>query len=183
MVLAGGPPHQGKAGERNGCIHQGLVWVEWIKEEAIYRLREIKAPTEHWDHPGAAVFQFLDQGHVMGVIAGNDVAALQHQANEGPSPELAAAGTPVQIFLEVFKHGRRHRVPDPLVGEYHRFGNGEVFAAAVSPWINVFIGQHQQHVAEVVWRSPQPILKAEHEGAGVLGLFHRQIFENRGQGI
>ncbi len=47
---------------------------------------------------------------------------------------------------------------------------------------DVAVHQHEQEVFQVVRRSPQPILEAEHEITGILGLFHRQVLEHLGEG-
>ena len=81
VILASRPPYQGKTSQRYRGIHQCLVGVKRIKEEAVDRLGEIQAAAEHGHHASAAVFQFLDQRHVVGIVSGDDVAALQHQAD------------------------------------------------------------------------------------------------------
>ena len=48
----------------------------------------------------------------MGIIAGNDMAALQHQTDQGPRAKIAAAVTPIKIFFEIFKHPSCERMPD-----------------------------------------------------------------------
>ena len=74
-------------------------------------------------------------------------------------------------------------MPNAQVGEHLWLGHNHGGAAALTPGEDVLVGQHQQEVAQVVWRAAQPILEAQHEGAGVLRLLHRQVFQNRRQGI
>ena len=74
-------------------------------------------------------------------------------------------------------------MPDAEIWEHNRLGDGEFRAIGFAPGIHIFIGQHQQEVTQVVGRATKPILETEHEGAGVLGLLHRQILQYRGQGI
>ena len=99
MVLAGGPPHQRKAGERNHAIHDWQLRIEGVVEEGIHRFGEVEAAAEHRNNRGTSVFHFLDHGHVMGLIAGNDVAALQHQTDHRSPPrliaEIGATGGPI----------------------------------------------------------------------------------------
>ena len=187
VVLAGRAAHQGEAGEAHDPIHQGHLGVEGVVEEGIHRLGEIQAAAEHRNHGGAAVFQLLDHRHVVGLIAGHDVAALQHQADHrtlaGLLGEITAAGAPVEVLLEVFEHPRRQGMPDAQIGKHHRVGHLQLGPVRIAAWEYIFIGQHQQEVAQVVRRSPQPVLEAEHEGARILRLLHRQILEHRRQGV
>ena len=76
MVLAGWTTHQGKAGQADHRIHQGKIGVERILEKGVHRLGEIKATAEHRNDGGAAVFQLLDHSHIVGLVTGDDVAAL-----------------------------------------------------------------------------------------------------------
>ena len=48
---------------------------------------------------------------------------------------------------------------------------------------DVLVRQHQQEIAQVVGRTPQPVLKAQHEAAGILRFFNRQVLENGGQRV
>ena len=87
----------------------------------------------------------------MSFIAGDDVAALQHQADDraiaGLLAEIAAAGIPIQIFLEIFKHPRCQRVPDAQVGEHlglgHNHGGAVCRFSGAAPGEDVLVGQHQ----------------------------------------
>ena len=124
----------------------------------------------------------------MGVISGDDVAALEHQADDRPFArffrEIVPAFRPVQIFLEVLEHRGGQGVPDAQVWEDLRLSNLHGRAVIPFGWReDIFIRKHQEEVAEVVRRSTQPVLEAEHEAAGVLSLFDRQILENRWQRV
>ena len=119
MVLAGGASDQGKTREAHHGINDGLVGVEGVLEEGIHRLGEVEAATEDGNHGGTAILELLNHRHVVGFIAGDDVAALQHQADHRTLAcligELAAARGPIEVFLEVFEHPRGHGVPDAEV--------------------------------------------------------------------
>ena len=78
MVLPGWATHQGKACEGHHPIHQRHVGVEWVVEEGIHRFGEIEPAAEHRNHGGAAIFQLLNDRHIVSFIASDDVAALQH---------------------------------------------------------------------------------------------------------
>jgi hypothetical protein len=116
VVLAGRAAHQGEAGKRHHAIDERHVGVDRVVEEGVHRLGEVEPAAEHWNHGGTAIFHFLDHSHVVGFIAGDDVAALQHQADHralaGFLGEVFAAGVPVQVLLEVLKHRGGQGVPD-----------------------------------------------------------------------
>ena len=99
MVLASGPPHQRKTGERYHTINNRQLGIEGVVEEGIHRFGEVEAAAEHGNNRGTSVFHFLDNSHVMGLIAGNDVAALQHQTDHRSPPrliaEIGATGGPI----------------------------------------------------------------------------------------
>ena len=78
MILSGRATHQCKARQGNDAIHQRLLRVERVVEEGVDGLGEVQAAAEDRNHAGTAEFQLLNCGHVMGVITGDDVAALQH---------------------------------------------------------------------------------------------------------
>ena len=127
MVLAGRPPHQGKASEVDNPIHQRGFGIKRVVKEGVDRLAEIQATAKHRNDRGAAIFQFLNHGHIMGFITGDDVAALQHQPNDRPAlgffTEIAAAAVPVEVFLEVFKHAWGKGMPKTQIGKHNRFGH------------------------------------------------------------
>ena len=187
VVLASRAADQGEAGQGDHAIHEGLVGVQRVIEEGIDRLGEVQAAAEDGDDCGAPELQFLDDGDVVGLIAGDDVAALKHQADHGPFAgfvaQVLATGIPVEVLLEVLEHRGRQGVPDAQVGEdlgISHLDLGTVLAVAGE---DVLVRQHQQEVPEVVRGTAQPVLEAEHEGAGVLRLLHRQVLQHRRQGV
>ena len=119
----------------------------------------------------------------MGIVSGDDVAALQHQADQRAIGHITAALIPIEVFPQVFKHLGRQGMPDALIWKHHRFSDLEAGPIVFAFGIDVFVGQHQQEVAQVVRRASQPVLEAEHEAAGVLGFFNRQVLEHRWQGV
>ncbi len=188
MVLTGGTTHQSKAGQGDDSVHQWLLGVERVIEEGVHRLGEIQAPAEDRNHTGTAELQLLNGGHVVGVIAGDDVTALQHQADHRALAcfvaEIRAAGGPVEVLLEVLEHRGGQRVPDAQIREDLRLGHlHRRPPLTLSGREDVLVRQHQQEVAQVVRRSSQPVLEAEHEAAGVLSLLDRQVLENGGQRV
>ena len=70
-------------------------------------------------------------------------------------------------------------MPDPQIREHFRLGNLHRWTLlAFCRREDVLVRQHQQEVLQVVWRSPEPVLEAEHETAGILRLLNRQVLEN-----
>ncbi len=70
-------------------------------------------------------------------------------------------------------------MPNPQIREHLRLRHLHSRTLfTLNSWKNVFVGQHQQEIPEVVRRSAQPILKTEHEASRVLCLLHWQVFEN-----
>ena len=130
----------------------------------------------------------MDRGDVVGVVSGNDVAALQHQANHGASSgllrQISAACVPIQILLEVFKHRWSQWMPDPEIWENLRFRHLHRWALfTFNGGEDVFIRQHQEKIPKIVRSSSKPVLKTEHETARILRFFHWQVFENRGKRV
>lgn len=74
-------------------------------------------------------------------------------------------------------------MPDAQVGKHHRIGHLQLGAVGIAARVHVFIGQHQQEVAQILRCPAQPVLEAEHERAGILRLLHRQVLEHRWQGV
>ena len=188
MVLTGRTSDQRKTGEGDDAIHQGLLGIQRVVEESVDRLGEVETAAEDRNHASATELQLLDGGHVMGIVTGDDVAALQHQTDHRPFAgflrKVGAAGGPVQIFLEVLEHRGSQGVPDAEVGEH--FGLRHLHCRALltfCSWEDVFVRQHQQEVAQVVGGTAQPVLEAEHEAAGILRLLNRQVLENGGQRV
>ena len=188
VVLAGRTSDQRKTGEGDDAIHQGLLGIQRVVEESVDRLREVESTAEDRNHAGATELQFLDGGHVMRIVTGDDVAALENQADHrsfsGFLRQVCATGVPVQIFLEVLEHRGSQGVPDAEVGEH--FGLRHVHRWTLLTfcgWEDVLVRQHQQEVAQVVGSTAQPVLEAEHEAAGILRLLDRQVLEDGGQRV
>ena len=75
-------------------------------------------------------------------------------------------------------------MPDAEIWEDFRIGDIQRWTfRTFGRWEDVFVRQHQQEVAQVIRRSPKPILKTEHEAAGILRLLHGQVLENRRQRV
>ena len=188
VILPSRASHQSKTSERHDAVHKRLLRVDRVIEEGIHGSGKIQPAAEDRYHPRSAILQLLDRCHVVGIVTGDDVTALQHQANHrslaGLLAEITAAGGPVQILLEVLEHGGCQGMPDPEVRENLRLSHLHLRARlTLRDGEDIFVRQHQQEIAQVVWCSPQPVLKAEHEAARVLRLLHGQIFENRWQGV
>ena len=188
VVLTGRTSDQRKTGEGDDAVHQGLLGIQRVIEESVDRLGEVETAAEDRNHASATELQLLDGGHVMGIVTGDDVAALQHQTDHRPFAgflrKVGAAGGPVQIFLEVLEHRGGQGVPDAEVGEH--FGLRHLHCGAFlafCSWEDVLVRQHQQEVAQVVGGTAQPVLEAEHEAAGILRLLNRQVLENGGQRV
>ena len=188
MILTGRPTHQGEACEGNDAIHEWFLWIQRIKEERIDGFGEVQTPAEDRDDPGATEFKFLNDGHIVGVITCDDVAALKnepdHRAGASLFRQIGATGCPVEVFLEVLEHRGRQGVPDAQIWEHFRLGHlhrGAFIAFRCRE--DVFIRQHQQKIPQIVRRAPEPVLETEHEAAGILSLLHRQILENGGESV
>ena len=127
VVLTGRAAHQSKTGQRHHAVDQRHVGIDRVIEEGVHRLGEVETAAEHRNHRGSAVFHLLNHRHVVGFIASDDVAALQHQADHGALAgflrEICAAGVPVQVFLEIFEHAWGQGMPDAQIREHNWIRN------------------------------------------------------------
>ena len=188
VILSCGSSYQGETCEGDDAIHEWLFGIERVVKEGVDRLGEVETTAENRQHPRTAELQFLNDSHVMGIVTGDDVAALQHQANHRAFArfvaEVVSACRPIEVLLEILKHRWRHGVPDPQIWEHLRISHlhGRTIFT-FRGWEDVFIRKHQQEVAEVVGSASQPILKTQHEAASILRLLYGQVLEHRGQGV
>jgi hypothetical protein len=96
VVVVGGPPDQGKAGERDHGVHQGLTITD---EEALDGGSGIEPTGEGGNDLQAALLQGLDHAVVMRRVTREHIGAHQQQAHPAPG------GT------------RRHRHPGQILAD------------------------------------------------------------------
>ncbi len=197
VILAGGATHEGKSSQRHHHIDNRLLILARVgnvaPEVAVHGLGKVQSARKHGDHPRPTGLNFLHQGDIVGIIPGDQVGALQNQTHTGSQGifqilvHIPPRTIPVEVFLHVLKHLRCQGMPNPHVG----IGDGIVVAEGGMAVIasgfaiarqHVLIRQHQQEVFQVLRRTTQPVLEAEHEVAGILRLINRQVLQHRRQG-
>mmetsp|Transcript_17534 Transcript_17534/g.48843 ORF Transcript_17534/g.48843 Transcript_17534/m.48843 type:complete len:660 (+) Transcript_17534:2749-4728(+) len=181
-ILASRAAHQGKASQGHHAVHEGTVGAQGVIEELLHRGAEVQAASKHRDHLGTVGLQLSHNTGVVALIAGHQVAALQHQAHHGGlrgELNVLAGVIPVQVLLQVLVEGGGHWVPDASLREQLRIGGLHV--GALQGW-HVCLGGGDEQVLQVVSIATQPVLQRLHKVACILGLIAGQELEHLGQG-
>mmetsp|Transcript_24910 Transcript_24910/g.59345 ORF Transcript_24910/g.59345 Transcript_24910/m.59345 type:complete len:230 (+) Transcript_24910:2971-3660(+) len=179
VVLGRGPSDEREASQVDDRVGDNGT----LGEQVLHRAREVEAARVDADHPRAARFQLLDEGGVVSLVLGVDVALLEDHANRRGGLGVDAKHrrvlvvVPLVVLSRVLEDPRGEGVPDTDVRKEH--GLRDLLGLdLVLVLIDVGVGHHEEKSLEVLRGAAEPVLEGKHEGARVLGLVRGEVLEH-----